>query len=1218
MTALRLEYPPDLPITAVADDLRRMIEAHQVVVVAGETGSGKSTQLPKIALAAGRGAPGGPMIGHTQPRRVAARTIAARLASECEVALGAEVGFAVRFDDRVGDATRVSVMTDGILLAELARDPLLARYDTLIIDEAHERSLNIDLLLGHLHGLLARRRDLKLIITSATIDTERFAAHFATADGTPAPVVEIGGRSHPVEVRYRPVDDLDQAQAICEAAEELFAAVPGDVLVFVSGEREIRDATDALSAQFAPRGVEVLALYARLSAGEQQRVFSPSGQQRRIIVATNVAETSVTVPGVRAVIDTGLARISRFSRRLKVQRLPIEEISQASANQRAGRCGRIGSGLCIRLYSEESFEERPEFTEPEILRTNLAAVILQMTSMGLGDPTRFGFLEAPDRAAWRDGEVLLHELGALSGDGGLTRTGRRLARLPVDPRLGRMILEADRLDCVREVLVIAAALSIRDVREFPVERRGAADAMHARFKVDGSDLLGVVALWDHLRAESRQRSSSSFRRMCRAEFLHVVRIREWQDLYRQLRRAAASIGITTGTTDAHPDHVHRAVLAGHLSQIGTHDTPGREYSGARGSRFVVAPGSAVSRSARWVMATELVETDRLRARRLAVIQPGWAESLGGHLVKRSYGEPRWDASRRRAMVPERVTLFGLVLADGRMVPADRADPDLARELYIRFGLLGDEELAAPQRAVADRAAQLAGRMRRSLDDDALFQFFDDRLGDDVTSGPAADRWWRDHAEDVELRVEDLFGIDDDLVRDYPDRWSVATGDEVVQVDLDYRFDPDSPLDGVLVRIPLAALNRIDGRGFDWQVRGHRPAVVEALVRSAPKSLRRRLIPLGDHLEATIDAVMARSGPETGVEQPPLIEVVADELSLVSGVRVSAADLDVGAVQGYLAMVFVVDGPDGVIDAGRDLGAIRARQARALRAQILADTPIEERSGIRSWDLGDLAREVTTTSGARAYPVLVDDGDSVSVRLLMNPERQDAVMRAGLRRLLVLDTAPSVRSLLAGLSSTSQLALAGTGFDSADLATDAIEAAVDRLMGTECVWDATAYGQLRQRVSGRVAPLAADALDAGVGVVAAAALLSERLDTMRAAALADTVADARAHLDRLVRARFILAAGVHRLADVARYLRGIEYRLDRLAGSVERDRARITEVAGVEERWRDLHRAGVDVTDVFWSLEELRVAVFAQEIGAVGKPSVARIERELVAMSTLTP
>ncbi len=1216
MTALRLEYPPELPISAVIEDLRRTIEDHQVVVVAGETGSGKSTQLPKIALAAGRGAVGGPMIGHTQPRRVAARTIAARLAAECEVTLGAEVGFSVRFDDRVAESTRVSVMTDGILLAELSRDPMLRRYDTLIIDEAHERSLNIDFLLGYLHALLRRRADLKLIITSATIDTERFATHFAGPDGTPAPVVEIGGRGHPVEVRYRPPDDLDQAQAICDATEELFAAVPGDVLVFVSGEREIRDATDALGARFADRGIEVLALYARLSAGEQQRVFSPSGQHRRVIVATNVAETSVTVPGVRAVVDTGLARISRYSRRLKVQRLPIEEISQASANQRAGRCGRLGPGVCVRLYSEESFTERDEFTEPEILRTNLAAVILQMRSMGLGDPLDFGFLDAPDRAAWRDGEVLLNELGAVDRSGGLTRIGRRLARLPVDPRLGRMILEAHRLDCVREVLVIAAALSIRDVREFPVERRGAAEAMHARFKVDGSDLLGVVALWDHLRTEARQRSSSSFRRMCRAEFLHVVRIREWQDLYRQLRRAAASLEITTGTETAHPDHVHRAVLAGHLSQIGTHDTPGREYSGARGSRFVVAPGSAVARSARWVVATELVETDRLRARRLAVIQPGWAESLGSHLVKRSYGEPRWDANTRRAMVPERVTLYGLVLADARMVPADRADQAMARELYIRFGLLGAEPLAAPQRAVAERARELAGRMRRGLDDDALFEFFDDRLPDHITSGPAADRWWRDHGDEMDLRVEDLFGVDADLARDYPDRWSVAVADEIVEVDLDYRFDPESPLDGVLVRLPLAALNRVDGRGFDWQVRGHRPAVIEALVRSLPKTIRRRLIPLAEHLDATIDAVLARPGPETGAEQPPLVEVVAEELSRASSVPVRPEDFDPAVVTGHLQMVFVVDGPDGVIDAGRDLAAIRARQGRALRSQILSETPIAERTGIRSWDLGELPRSVTAASGARAYPVLVDDGDSVSLRLLMNPERQEVVMRAGLRRLLVLDTAPSVRALLGTLSANAQLALAGTGFDPVDLAADAIEAAVDRLMGTATVWDATAYAEMRRRVSERVAPLAGDALDAAVGVVAAAALIGERLTTMGAVMLADTVADVRAHLDRLVQPRFILAAGVHRLADVARYLRGIEYRLDRLAGAVERDRARIAEVAGVEARWRDLHRDGVEVAEVFWSLEELRVAIFAQPVGAVGRPSVARIERELVRLSSL--
>ena len=1230
MAALKLEHPPELPIAARSDELRRIIEAHQVVVVAGETGSGKSTQLPKICLAAGRGAVGGQIVGHTQPRRVAARTIAARIADECQVTLGDEVGYSVRFDDRVSELTRVRVMTDGVLLAELTRDPMLRRYDTLIIDEAHERSLNIDLLLGYLHGLLARRADLKLIITSATIDTERFAAHFCDADGEPAPVVEIGGRTHQVETRYRPPDTerVDQAQAICDAAEELLGAsgTPGDVLVFVSGEREIRDATDALRARFGDRGIEVLALYARLSGGEQQRVFEPHSG-RRIVVSTNVAETSITVPGVRAVIDTGLARISRYSRRLKVQRLPIEEISQASANQRAGRCGRLGPGICVRLYSPESFEQRSEFTEPEILRTNLAAVILQMTASGLGDPLEFGFLEAPDRAAWRDGEMLLKELGAIDRAGALTALGARLARLPVDPRLGRMILEAQQLDCVREVLIIAAALSIRDPREFPVEARAAAEGLHARFKVAGSDLLGLVALWNHLRTEQRQRSSGSFRRMCRSEFLSVVRIREWQDLYRQLRRAAASVGVHIGTTEAHPDHVHRSVLSGHLSHIGTHDRAGRDYSGARGSQFVVAHGSAVPRSARWVVAAELVETDRLRARRLAVIQPEWAEALGAHLVKRSYGDPQWDPGTRRAMVPERVTLFGLVLVDRRMVPADRADPALAREMYIRYGLLGDEplEFVIDNAAVCEAAGALAARVRRSdpSDPEVLFEFYDQRLADHIWSGPAADRWWR-RAGDAEraslrLSVAELFGTVDGeaLEQDYPDRWRYGSGDESVDLELEYRFDTDSPLDGVLVRVPLAALNRIGPDGFDWHVRGHRPALIGALVRSLPKRIRRNLIPLAEHLEAVTERIMAIDGPETGSTPAPFTEVLAATLGEVSGVRVSAADFDPDALNGYLRMMFAVYDDGGVIDAGRDLAAIRSRQGRAIRDQILAEAPIAERSGIGRWDFGDLVSEVRLDSGARAYPVLVDDGDSVSIRLLAGAQRQDAVMRAGVRRLLILGATVSARSLIAGLGTNAQLALAGTRFEPTDLADDAIAAAIDRLMEPHALpWDAAGFERLRTAIAAAVAPLAADALDAGVGVVAAWALLHDRIASMTAVALTETLDDVRAHLDRLVGPRFILAAGVHRLADLARYLRGIEHRLDRLAGNIERDRARIAEVRPLEARLRDLTIAGSPTDQVRWAIEELRVATFAQPIGAVGRPSVARIDRELVRLSTI--
>ena len=663
-----IAFPPELPITARRDELIAAIREHQVVIVAGETGSGKSTQLPKLCLAAGRGTAG--MIGHTQPRRVAARTVADRIADELGVELGTTVGYSVRFTDRVGPDTRIRLMTDGIALAELARDPDLRRYDTIIVDEAHERSLNVDFLLGYLRQLLPRRPDLHVIVTSATIDTERFAAHFAGADGTPAPVFVVEGRTHPVEVRYRPIEEgTDQVQAIIDAVAEIDRAVDGDVLVFLSGEREIHDTADAIRSLDLPR-TEVLPLYARLSAAEQHRVFA-SHPGRRIVLATNVAETSITVPGVRAVVDTGTARISRYSRRLKVQQLPIEAVSQASAAQRAGRCGRVAPGVCIRLWSEEDHADRPEFTEPEILRTNLASVILQMTALGLGDVHDFPFVERPDAAAIRDGYQLLDELGALRTDDDgvrhLTRVERRLARLPVDPRLGRMILEAERHGCVREVLVIASALSIQDVRERPREHRERADELHRRFDVPGSDLLSIVTLWDHLRDRQRELSGNAFRRMCRDEYLNWLRVREWRDLYSQLRQVAGQLDIRPGTEAGHPDRVHQAVLAGLLSHLGVRDerTPSAKgaravYLGARGSRFEIAGGSVLARrGARWVMAAELVETDRLRARRVAAVQPEWAERLAPHLVRRSHGEPEWDAASGRAMVAETVTLYGL-------------------------------------------------------------------------------------------------------------------------------------------------------------------------------------------------------------------------------------------------------------------------------------------------------------------------------------------------------------------------------------------------------------------------------------------------------------------------------------------------------------------------------------------------------------------------------
>jgi ATP-dependent helicase HrpA len=769
---VRIHFPPDLPVSARRDDIAEAIRDHQVVVVAGETGSGKTTQLPKICLALGRGEPGskgGGMIGHTQPRRIAARSVAERIAEELGTELGETVGYQVRFTDRTSKQSRVKVMTDGILLAELQRDRDLKRYDTIIIDEAHERSLNVDFLLGYLKRLLPRRPDLKVVITSATIDPERFAAHFADAQGRPAPIIEVSGRTYPVEVRYRPLleesyDDeegepvqRDQTEAIEAAVDELLADTAGDMLVFLPGEREIRDTADALARKGeGPRGFDIVPLYSRLSAAEQHRVFERH-TRRRVVLSTNVAETSLTVPGITAVIDTGLARISRWSTRTKVQRLPIESISQASAQQRSGRCGRVEAGIAIRLYSQEDFEARPEFTEPEILRTSLASVILQMTSLGLGQVEQFPFVDPPDTRAVRAGVQLLEELGALAPGRDdrrrLTGVGRKLARLPIDPRMARMILEADRLGCLREVLVITAGLSIQDPRERPVEQRARADQLHARFRDPRSDFLAWLNLWRHLKTQQKEMGSSAFRRLCRQEHLNYLRVREWQDFESQLRQVAKQVGLTPGTPATAPDAdgIHQALLSGLLSHIGLRDADRRDYLGARGARFAIFPGSGLFKSQPdLVMAAELVETSRLWGRQNAAIDPVWAERLGGDLVKRTYSEPYWSKKRESALAHERVTLYGVPLVADRVVPLGRHQPDVARELFVRHALVQGEWRARHRffetnRRLLEEAAELEHRARRHdivVDEETLYDFYDARIPAAVISGAHFDTWWK--------------------------------------------------------------------------------------------------------------------------------------------------------------------------------------------------------------------------------------------------------------------------------------------------------------------------------------------------------------------------------------------------------------------------------------------------------------------------------------------
>ncbi|MDQ1540440.1 MAG: ATP-dependent helicase HrpA, partial [Actinomycetota bacterium] len=960
-----ISYPPLLPIVEAKDEIAAAIRDHQVVIVAGETGSGKTTQLPKICLELGRGVRG--MIGHTQPRRIAARTVAERIAEELGTPLGEAVGYKVRFTDQVSPGSYIKLMTDGILLAELQQDRELSRYDTLIIDEAHERSLNVDFILGYLKQLLPRRPDLKVVVTSATIDPLRFSRHFDDA-----PMIEVSGRVYQVEVRYRPlVDDAvaeaddaeprDQIQAICEAVKELTAQGSGDVLVFLSGEREIRDTAEAVRKLALPQ-TEVLPLYARLSAAEQHRVFEPH-TERRIILATNVAETSLTVPGIRYVVDPGTARISRYSHRTKVQRLPIEPVSQASANQRKGRCGRTSDGICIRLYSESDFLSRPEFTDPEILRTNLASVILQMAALGLGDLAAFPFVEPPDRRQVNDGIQLLEELGAFEQAKAdprtrLTALGRRLSQLPVDPRIGRMILQAADQGCVREVIVIAAALSIQDPRERPLEHQQAADDSHARFADKESDFFAYLNLWQYLREQQQELSSSRFRRLCKAEFLNFLRVREWQDVESQLRQVARTLGVRLNSSDGDRGAIHQSLLAGLLSHIGMRDVETRGYLGARGSKFAIFPGSALFKvQPRWVMAAELVETTRLWGRVVAKIEPEWAESLAAHLVLRIYSEPHWEANRGSVVAFEKVTLYGVPIVASRKVAYGRIDAELSRELFIRHALVeGDwhtpHRFFHENRALLEEVEELERRARRRdivVDDETLFAFYDERLPADVVSGRHFDSWWKQ----ARKRQPDLLSFAASMLvtehaaavagHDYPDSWPV----DDLRLSVTYQFEPGTESDGVTVRIPVGVLNRVHADEFSWQVPGLRLDLVAALIRALPKPLRRHFVPAPNVARAALDHVDPAAGGS-------LLEALADELHSSTGVDVRREDFELERVPAFLRITFVVIDAAGVaLGSGKDLDVLRARLAPAVREEIAQAAVSIERTGLRGWDFDPL-------------------------------------------------------------------------------------------------------------------------------------------------------------------------------------------------------------------------------------------------------------------------
>jgi ATP-dependent helicase HrpA len=1212
----KIGYPPELPITARRDDLLAAVRDHQVVVVAGETGSGKTTQLPKLCLELGRGIRGA--IAHTQPRRLAARTVAERIADELHVPLGGAVGYAVRFSERSGEDTLVRLVTDGLLLAEIQRDRLLRRYDTIIVDEAHERSLNIDFLLGYVKRLLPRRPELKLIVTSATIDPQQFSRHFDDA-----PIVEVSGRMYPVEVRYAPRegvggDEFDQIEAIGDAVQELSREGPGDVLVFLSGEREIRDTAEVLSGRL--QRTEVLPLYARLSAAEQHRVFKPHAG-RRVVLATNVAETSLTVPGIRYVVDPGTARISRYSARLKVQQLPIERISQASADQRKGRCGRTSDGICIRLYSEEDFADRPRFTDPEILRTSLAAVILQMAALGLGAIEDFPFLDPPDRRQVRDGVNLLRELAALDGDDRLTPLGRRLAELPVDPRLGRAVLEADRLHCADEVIVIVAGLSIHDPRERPADHRQAADQLHARFAEEQSDFLAYLNLWRYLQERQRELSGSRFRRLCRDEYLHFLRVREWQDLVGQLRDAARETKVRINRKPAEPDEVHQALLAGLLSHIGVRDQETREYQGARGARFAIFPASALARRRpAWVMAAELVQTSRLFAREVASIQPAWVEPLAEHLVRREYSEPRWDRGRAAVVATERVTLYGLPIVAGRTVAYGRIDPVLSRELFIRRALV-ERDWDTRHRFFADNGRLLEDvdaierRARRRdvlVDDRVLFEFFDERIPADVVSGAHFDRWWRDerrrHPDLLTYTRDLLVNRDAADVSGRPATWK--QGD--LELQLSYRFEPGSERDGVTVHVPLRALPRLRNEGFEWLVPALRADLVTALIRSLPKELRRPLVPVPEVTAQVLERLQPRS--------EPLLDALARELEALRGVRIPPSAWDVSKLPSYLRMRFRVEDEHGrVVAEGADLDALRAQARPLLRAELAAATAGLEQHGLRTWTIGALPRAVAlpgTGQAVRGYPALVDEGETAGVRVLESLEAQAAAMRAGTRRLLALTIPSPTRYVRDRLARGAQLTLAKAPHGSLGaVLDDAITATLDSLMAQAGgpAWDEAGFAALRGEVAGELAEAALATTRQVVEILDAAADVRRRLGTLSAPAVREARDDVARQLGRLVYRGFVTATGVQRLPDVLRYLRAAARRVERLPDSPAQDRDRMRSVHELEAAYRARVGNGPPpdaLREVPWLLEELRVSHFAQGLGTRQPVSSKRIRRLL--------
>ena len=1246
-------YAGDLPIHAERDRIVKAIRDHPVLVLCGETGSGKTTQLSKLCLDAGRGRRG--LIGHTQPRRIAARSVAGRIAEELESEIGAAVGYKVRFGDHTGHDTHIKLMTDGILLAELRQDRDLLAYDTLIIDEAHERSLNIDFLLGYLKQLLPRRPDLRVIITSATLDPERLARFF-----NDAPIVEVPGRAWPVEVRYRPLAEAEPAagpnpakrdspasggsdrpstgpvpaesadgaaperdlfDGISLAVAECCRAGAGDILVFLPGEREIRDAAKRLRRE-QPAHTEILPLYARLSAVEQSRVFRPH-PGRRIVLATNVAETALTVPGIRFVIDTGLARLSRYSWRSRVQRLSLEPIAQASCNQRAGRCGRLGPGICIRLFSEEDFQLRPAHTDPEILRSNLAAVILQMAALGLGDPRHFPFVDPPDPRLIRDGYRLLEELHAVDARGRITAQGRQLAQLPVDPRFAAMIVAGGERGVLTEAMTVAAFLALQDPRERPAEHAQAADQAHREFRVEGSDFLGMLKLWDDWHRTREELGSSALKRWCRDRFLSFLRMREWQELRAQLATLARGQGLHRNELPADPENLHKALLAGLVSHVGRKTERG-DYLGTRNRRFQIHPGSGqAKRRPEWIMSAEIAETTRVYAREVAGIKPEWILEVAPHLLKHDIHEPHFQARDGRVGAWDRITLYGLVVAPRAPVNFARHDPQEARRLFIQHGLVEgrlrsrSRGLAANLATVAEIAELEARGRRRDLlaEEDRLRAFYDERLPEQVVDGPGFEAWCRK----AEKADPDLLRIDRAaLLREpraalpegaYPDALAV----QGIRLPLSYRFEPGQEDDGVTVTVPIAALNGLPDWLGDWLVPGLLEERVIGLLRSLPKGLRRHFVPAPDFARAALERMPEREGP--------LLPALTNALETITGTRVPPEAWRPESLEPHLIMRFRVLDPDGTeIVTGRDLPRLKERLEASAGAHFDQTRPDDiARDGITRWDFGSLPEFVEFDhQGAqlRAYPALADAGDSVSLRLEADADSARRLQRAGLRRLFLLGAHRIVRDLRRQLPDIEHACLHYAALGTCEALRDQIlAAAAERVFLHETPWprDADAFAARLEAGRPRLTPTAMELAQLAARILASWHQLRRQLDGDLPLSWIEAARDIRDQLAHLVPEDFLLRTPPDVLPELPRYLQAITRRLQRLERTPDKDRRLRVDIEPMWDEAKRLlaaHPEDPEVLRFRYRVEELRVSAFAQELGTRDKVSIQRLSRDL--------